>query len=67
MMTSEFNDNEDDAENQTIQQLSHFEHAVEFKMLLDQLLDEQGGKYDKSYARIQQIVWFHAQALAKHP
>ncbi|KAI8577490.1 hypothetical protein K450DRAFT_212781 [Umbelopsis ramanniana AG] len=56
MMTSDFNDNEDDAENQINQQLSHFEHAVEFKILLDQLLDEQSGKYDKSYTRIQQIL-----------
>ncbi|KAH8549512.1 armadillo-type protein [Umbelopsis sp. PMI_123] len=56
MMTSEFNDNEEDPGNQVAQQLSHFEHAAEFQLLLAQLLDEQSGNYDKSYTRIQQIL-----------
>lgn len=55
MMTSEFND-DDDAGNTTMQQLSHFEHAAEFRDLLEQLMHEQAQRSDKSYARIQQIV-----------
>jgi hypothetical protein len=63
MMTSEFNDNEEDPGNQVAQQLSHFEHAAEFQLLLAQLLDEQSGNYDKSYTRIQQIVRFTLYTL----
>jgi hypothetical protein len=57
LMTSEYN-NDDDAGNITMQQLSHFEHATEFQDLIEQLLNGQRQHVDKTYTRIQQIVGF---------